>query len=49
METAPTSLEVLLRPTLVQADEPSDLRGSLSLTTRHRCMHVLVSIAPGVC
>ena len=33
METAPTSIEVLLRPTLVQSDEPSDLRGSLS--TRH--------------
>ena len=29
MEIAPTSIEVLLRPTLVQSDEPSDLRGSL--------------------
>ena len=29
METAPTSIEVLLRPTPVQSDEPSDLRGSL--------------------
>ena len=28
METAPTSIEVLLRPTLGQSDEPSDLRGS---------------------
>ena len=37
METAPTSIEVLLRPTPVQSDEPSDLRGSLSPTTRHRC------------
>ena len=33
METAPTSIEVLLRPTLVQSDEPSDLRGSLSPTS----------------
>ena len=30
METAPTSIEVLLRPTLGQSDEPSDLRGSLT-------------------
>ena len=47
METAPTSIEVLLGPTLVQSDEPSDLRGSLSPTTRHRCTHVLVYTAPG--
>ena len=47
METAPTSIEILLRPTLVQSDEPSDLRGSLSPTTRHRCTHVLVYTAPG--
>ena len=33
METAPTSMEVLLRPTLGQSDEPSDLRGSLSPTS----------------
>ena len=33
METAPTSIEVFLRPTLVQSDELSDLRGSLSPTT----------------
>ena len=33
METAPTSIEVLLRPTLCQSDEPSDLRGSLSPTS----------------
>ena len=33
METAPTSIEVLLRPTLGQSDEPSDLRGSLSPTS----------------
>ena len=32
METAPTSIEVLLRPTQSQSDEPSDLRGSLSPT-----------------
>ena len=32
METAPTSIEVLLRPTLGQSDEPSDLCGSLSPT-----------------
>ena len=49
MQIAPTSAEVLLRPTLVQSDEPSDLRGSLSPTTRHRCTHVLVYTAPGVC
>ena len=30
MKTAPTSIEVLLRPTQSQSDEPSDLRGSLS-------------------
>ena len=36
IETVPTYIEVLLRPTLVQSDEPSDLRGSPSLTTRHR-------------
>ena len=46
MATAPTSIEVLLRPTLRQPDEPSDLRGSLSPTTRHRCTHVLVYTAP---
>ena len=34
METAPTSIGVLLRPTQSQSDEPSDLRGSLSPTTR---------------
>ena len=33
METAPTSIEVLLGPTLGQSDEPSDLRGSLSPTS----------------
>ena len=49
METAPTSIEVHLRPALVQSDEPSDLRGSLSPTTRHRCMHALAYTAPGVC
>ena len=47
METAPTSIEVLLRPTLGQSDEPSDLRGSLSHTTQHPCTHVLVYTAPG--
>ena len=45
--TAPTSIEVLLHPTLGQSDEPSDLRGSLNPTTRHRCKHVLVYTAPG--
>ena len=49
METAPTSIEVLLRPTIVRSDEPSDFRGSLSPMTRHRCTHVLVYTAPGVC
>ena len=33
METAPTSTEVILRPTQSQSDEPSDLRGSLSSTS----------------
>ena len=47
METAPTSIEVLLSPTLGQSDEPSDLRGSLSPTAQHRCTHVLVFTAPG--
>ena len=47
METAPTSIEVILRPTLCQSEEPSDLRGSLSPTTRHRCTHVLVYTAHG--
>ena len=47
MESAPTSIEVLLRPTLSQSDDPSDLRGSLSLTTQHRFTHVLVCTAPG--
>ena len=27
MDTAPTSIDVLLRPTQSQSDEPSDLRG----------------------
>ena len=36
METAPTSIEVLLRPTQSQSDEPSDLRGSLSPTSVYR-------------
>ena len=49
METAPTSIEVILRLTLVQSDDPSDLCGSLSPTTRHRCKHVLVYTASGVC
>ena len=35
MGTAPMSIEVLLRPTLGQSDEPSDLRGSL-----HACPSV---------
>ena len=47
METAPTFIEVLLRPPQSQSDEPSDLRGSLNPTTRHRCTHVLVYTAPG--
>ena len=35
METAPTSIEVPLRPTQSQSDEPSDLRGSPSPTIVH--------------
>ena len=34
METAPTSIEVLLRPTQIQSDDPSDLRCSLSPTAQ---------------
>ena len=33
METAPTSIEILLFPAQSQSDEPSDLRGSLSPTS----------------
>ena len=39
METAPTSIEVILHPTQSQSDEPSDLRGYLSPT--------IVYTAPG--
>ena len=46
METAPKSIEVLLRPFLGQSDEPSDLRGSPSPTTRQRCTHALVYTEP---
>ena len=49
METAPTSIEVLLRPAQIHSYEPSDLRGSLSPTTRHRCTHVPVYTTLGVC
>ena len=42
METEPTSIKVLLCPALGQSDESSELRGSLSPTTRHRCTHVPV-------
>ena len=41
METVPTSIEVLLRPTLGQSDEPSDLGVSLSDTTS---LHVCPSV-----
>ena len=43
METAPTSIEVLLRPTLGQSDEPSDLRGSLSPTSVYSTWHQAVT------
>ena len=33
IKTAPTSIEALLRPTIGQSNEPSDLRGSLSPTS----------------
>ena len=36
METAPTFIEVILRPAPVQSDEPSDLRSSLSPTSVYR-------------
>ena len=38
METAPTSIEVLLRPTQRQSNEPSDIRGSL---VPHECIQHL--------
>ena len=43
METAPTSIEVILRSYLgpVQLDELADLRGSLSPTTRHRLQAIV--------
>ena len=41
MGTVPTSIEVLLRPTQSQSDEPSDLLGSHShKTTVHACPSV---------
>ena len=46
IETAPTSIEALLRSALGQSDEPFELRGSLITTTRHRCTHVLVYTTP---
>ena len=45
-EYCATSTEVLLWQTLGQSEEPSDLRGSLSPTARHRCTHVPVYTAP---
>ena len=47
IETAPTSIEVFFASS--RSDEPSDYRGFLRLTTRHRCTHVPVYTAPGVC
>ena len=44
---SPMSIEVFLRPTLGQSDEPYDLRGSLSPTTQRRCTHILVYTTPG--
>ena len=38
--SAPTSIEVLLRPTQSQSDEPSDLRGSLSPTIVYTALAV---------
>ena len=46
MVNTPTSIDVILRPTQSQSDQPSDLRGSLSPTTGHRSTHVLVYTAP---
>ena len=50
METAPTSIEVLLRPAQSQSDEPSDLRGSLSPTIVYTApgSHQAVNIFNGV-
>ena len=42
METEPTSIEVLLRPTQSQSDKPSDLRGSLSPTSVYQVQHLAV-------
>ena len=39
METAPSSIEVLLHPTQSQSYEPSDLRGSLSPTSVYSTWH----------
>ena len=47
MEIAPTSIEVLSRPALVQSDEPSDFRGSLSPTMidgDHVCIVICICI-----
>ena len=44
METAPTSIEVFLRPTQSQSDEPSDLRGSLIPTSEQVNLQPLVPI-----
>ena len=51
METAPTSIEVLLRPTLAQSDEPSDLRGSQAFThpimdRARRCLTSVIEPTP---
>ena len=47
METAPTFIDVLLRPTLCQSDEPSDLHASLSpATSLHACPSVYSTGSP---
>ena len=45
METAPTSIKVLLRPTQSQSDEPSDLRGSLSVNRSITLPQLYVNVA----
>ena len=49
METAPirSPFWVILHPTQSQSDEPSELRGSLSPTTRHRSRCIRHLAVPG--
>ena len=44
METAPTSIEVILRPTQSQSDEPSDLHPIMNLA--RRCLTSVIEPTP---